>query len=75
MRFAKPTLLSVSLSLIGSILVPAISSVNHNSKDICPTRTHLADGMPLPPPHDHTTLLADGMPLPPPHGGSALGNA
>jgi len=51
MRFAKPTLLSVSLLLIGSILVPAISSVNHNNKNIGPTRTHRADGMPLPPPH------------------------
>ena len=75
MRSAKPTLLSVSLLLTGSIVVPAISSVNRNSKNIGPTRTHLAVGMPLPPPHDGTTLLADGMPLPPPHGGSELSNA
>ncbi len=56
--------------LIGSIVVPATRSVNHDAKGGDAIRGYVADGMPLPPPPtpkaNETTVIADGMPLPPP---------
>ena len=68
MRFSKFTLASSFIVLIGSIVVPATSSVNSNPAIGQATHTQLADGMPLPPPPREASesLLADGMPLPPP---------
>ena len=55
--------------LIGSIVVPATRSVNHDAKAGDAIRGYVADGMPLPPPPtakaNETTVIADGMPLPP----------
>ncbi len=68
MRFTKFTLASSFIVLIGSIVVPASSSVNSRLAAPGATKTQLADGMPLPPPPREASesLLADGMPLPPP---------
>jgi hypothetical protein len=55
--------------LIGSIVVPATRSVNHDAKAGDAIRGYVADGMPLPPPSPtpkQVTIVADGMPLPPP---------
>jgi hypothetical protein len=57
--------------LIGSIVVPATRSVNHDAKAGDAIRGYVADGMPLPPPSptpkaSKVTIVADGMPLPPP---------
>jgi hypothetical protein len=68
MRFKKVALLSSLSFLVGSILVPASSSVNGNTTTNGTKRTEMADGMPLPPlpPGGKGILLvADGMPLPP----------
>jgi len=67
MRFKKIALASCLSLLVGIIVVPVGSSVNHDAKTDSTTRMQLADGMPLPPPHKEV-LSADGMPLPPPHG-------
>ena len=70
MRFTKVALASGFLLLIGSIVVPGSSPVNHNSVlNGVEDKTQLADGMPLPVPHvvTESTLVADGMPLPVPH--------
>ncbi len=67
MRFKKIALASCLSLLVGIIVVPVSSSVNHDAKTDSTTRMQLADGMPLPPPHKEV-LSADGMPLPPPHG-------
>jgi hypothetical protein len=66
MRFKKIALASCFSLLVGTIVVPVSSSVNHDAKTDSTTRMQLADGMPLPPPHKQV-LSADGMPLPPPH--------
>ena len=89
MRFKKIALASCFSLLVGTIVVPVSSSVNHDAKTDSTTRMQLADGMPLPPPHEallsadgmplpppHEALLsADGMPLPPPHGSKTTTNA
>lgn len=73
MRFKKIALASCFSLLVGTIVVSVSSSVNHDAKTDSTTRMQLADGMPLPPPHNEV-LLADGMPLPPPHGSKATAN-
>lgn len=73
MRFKNIALASCFSLLVGTIVVPVSSSVNHDAKTDNTTRMQLADGMPLPPPHNEV-LLADGMPLPPPHGSTATLN-
>jgi hypothetical protein len=68
MQFKKVALLSGLSLLVGSIVVPAGSSVNQNTATNGATQMQMADGMPLPPlpPSPKGTLLiADGMPLPP----------
>jgi len=68
MQFRKVSLLSGLSLLVGSIVVPASSSVNQNPTTNGTTQMQMADGMPLPPlpPSGKGSLLiADGMPLPP----------
>jgi len=74
MRFKKVALASGLSLLVGTIVVPAGSSVNQDVNRHSKTRIELADGMPLPPPHG-TVLSADGMPLPPPHASEAAASA
>jgi hypothetical protein len=49
MRFEKVALLSGLTLLVGSIVVPAGSSVNRNTTTNSTKQTQVADGMPLPP--------------------------
>jgi hypothetical protein len=69
MRFSKIVLFSSSLVLAGSIVVRAISPVNHNEVNIDQNSLLQVNRAPLPPPYfvANTTLFADGAPLPPPH--------
>src|SRR2546423_857978 len=67
MRFTKISLASAFALLIGSIVVPATSSVNRNGS-VPNSNQVVADGTPLPLPRppatDSLTLSADGTPLP-----------
>ncbi len=75
MRFNQVAWLSGLTLLAGSIVVPAVSSVNRHTTTNGTTQTEMADGMPLPPPPPvgKSVLSADGMPLPPlPPGNGAL---
>ena len=49
MQFKKVALLLGLSFLVGSIVVPASSSVNHNTTTIGATQMQVADGMLLPP--------------------------
>jgi len=73
MRFKKIALASCLSLPLGTIVVSASSSVNHDAKTDGTTRMQLADGMPLPPPHKEV-VSADGMPLPPPHASQTAAN-
>src|SRR6266403_982425 len=66
MRAQKTILASSFIVLAGSIVFPALSSVNLNGSKIGKAKIEVADGMPLPlPPKAYdSTLVADGMPLP-----------